>query len=287
MAWPFSKSIKSSPKVRKMPKSPKAPKAKQTGSKPINLSGFNARLARLESGLHKIERNISTLDSDYDSIIKNIDSERKSFKKEIEPLFDAEAENKKIFKSLSATNKNIMTKINVVAGGMEKLAARQVTYEKAWNPAVLKKTVETITATNNALELIEKRDLKNVKTIEKVGHGLFAISNHARDIEAGHIDARAAARELSIKAKNLQETVDYFFKNTESLNNRINANSAGMADIVAALDMMKDKLAAVESQATQLTDMKDKLEQNMRSAEQLAQRIAYLEKATVKTIVLE
>ncbi len=235
----------------------------------------------------KVEKDISTLDSGHNIMAKEVDQERKSLTKEIEPLYDMEAENKKAFRSIAAANKNIVTKINATNDNIEKLAARQFAYEKAWNPAVLKKTVETISEVNKTLETMEKRDSKNAKTIEKVQHGIVAVSGHARDIEAEHIDAKAAARELAIKAKNLQETVDYFFKNTESLNNRINSNSAGMTDIVAALDMIKNKLAAVESQTTQLAEIKNRLEQNARSAEQLAERVAYLEKATVKTIVLE
>ena len=117
--------------------------------------------------------------------------------------------------------------------------------------------------------------------------GLFSISKHASDIEAEHIDAKMAARELTKKAENLKDTMNYFFKQSESLNNRINSNTTSVSEIASTLDLIKDKILALESQSAQLSEIKDMLEQNARSIDQLTQRIAYLEKATVKTIVLE
>ncbi len=237
--------------------------------------------------LDKLGKTVSSMDSELATLHEEIDEERKSFSKEVMPLFDAETENKKKFRSVAAINRNMSAKIDATRTEIANVAAKQAAMIKSWNINVLKRTDKTLADVNKVIEAIEKRDSKNVRNLDKVHSGIFAISKHAADIEAEHIDAKMTARELVIKAENLKDTMNYFFKQSESLNNRINSNTAAATEITAALELIKDKILALESQSAQLTEIKDMLEQNSRNIDQLTQKIAYLEKATVKTIVLE
>ncbi len=251
------------------------------------LFDADAASAKKFKELDKVNAVVLDMNSELDSLRAEVDEARVSFSKEITPLFDAENENKKIFRSLYAANKNILARIELARTDAAKVAAKQAAFEKSWNPSVLKKIAETLGLLNKAIADIERRDSKNMRNLTRLQNGMSAISKHARDIEAEHTDARFAARELAEKAKNLKETVDYFFKNTESLNNRINANAAGLAGITDTLELAKNKILALENQSAQLTDINEKLEQASRNIDQLIQKVAYLEKATVKTIVLE
>lgn len=251
------------------------------------LFDADAASAKKFKELDKVNAVVLDMNSELDSLRAEVDEERVAFSKEITPLFDAENENKKIFRSLYAANKNILARIELARTDAAKIAAKQAAFEKSWNPSVLKKIAETLGLLNKAIADIERRDSKNMRNLTRLQNGVSAISKHARDIEAEHTDARFAARELAEKAKNLKETVDYFFKNTESLNNRINANAAGLAGITDTLELAKNKILALENQSAQLTDINEKLEQASRNIDQLIQKVAYLEKATVKTIVLE
>jgi len=251
------------------------------------LYDSDANFAKRIGTLEKINKVLSTIDSELTSLHEEIDEERKSFTKEVEPLFDADVENKKKFKSLDAIDKSILARITAARTEIANVAVKQAAMEKAWNINVLKRTAKTVEDVNKTIAAIEKRDSKNVRNLDRVQSGLFSISKHASDIEAEHIDAKMAARELTKKAENLKDTMNYFFKQSENLNNRINSNTTSVSEIASTLDLIKDKILALESQSAQLSEIKDMLEQNARSIDQLTQRIAYLEKATVKTIVLE
>lgn len=246
-------------------------------------STFTKRFKELD----KVNDVVSDINSELDSLRAEVDEERVAFSKEITPLFDADNENKKRFRSLLAADKAILARANLARIDTAKVAAKEAAFEKSWNPSVLKKIAETLGMLNKAIADIERRDSKNMRNLTRIQTGIFAISKHARDIEAEHTDARFAARELAEKAKNLKETVDYFFKNTESLNNRINANTSGLTEITSALELARDKILSLESQSAQLADISEKLEQASRTIDQLVQKVAYLEKTTVKTIVLE
>jgi predicted nucleic acid-binding Zn-ribbon protein len=251
------------------------------------LFDADAASAKKLKEIDKVNAVVSDINSELDSLRAEVDEERVAFSKEITPLFDADNENKKKVRSLEAAGKNTSARIDLARTDTAKAVAKQAAFEKSWNPAVLKKVAETLGMLNKAIVDIERRDSKNMRNLTKLQTGMFAISKHARDIEAEHTDARFAARELAEKAKNLKETVDYFFKNTESLNNKINANAAGLAEITDTLELAKNKILALENQSAQLTDLNEKLEQASRNIDQLIQKVAYLEKATVKTIVLE
>lgn len=248
-----------------------------------NDAAFSNRFKTLD----KVSKVLVEVDKELSALHEEINEERKSFTKEVAPLFDADSENKKKIKNLENTSKNIMARIETARGETAKLAANVSAFEKVWNPNVLKRVSNTLGDVNKTIAAIEKRDSKNVRNLDKVHSGIFAIAKHAAHIEAEHIDTKMAAGELAKKAENLKDTMDYFFKQSESLNNRINANTTGLADIANTLDVIKDKLLAVEGQSAQLSEIKDMLAQNSKNIDQLTQRLAYLEKATVKTIVLE
>ena len=302
MAWPFKKQAKKRPKPPSTPgaaaKKKLPARHKVAVQKPVNFSGVNAKIARLEGHLAALNKKFDTFKKTADSTTNNINigiSEAihndsaivKKIRADERTESANHSENKNKIKNLDATNRNIYSKINAIKGDIAKISARQDAMEKSWNPSVLKRISETISSVNDMLIATEKRNSKNVRILERIHAGISAISQHASHIEAEHTDAKFAAKELADKAKNLKETVDYFFKNTESLNNRINANTAGLTDLTNTLDMIKDKLLAVENQSAQLAKFSGMLEQNSRNIDQLIQKVAYLEKATIKTIVLE
>lgn len=237
--------------------------------------------------LDKVSKVLVEIDKELSALHEEIDDERKSFTKEVTPLFDSDVEKNKKIKSLENADKNIVARIEAARGETAKLAANVSVFEKVWNPNVLRRVANTLGDVNKTIAAIEKRDAKNTRNLDKVHTGIFTIAKHASDIESERIDTKMAARELAKKAENLKNTMDYFFKQSENLNNRINTNTAGLADIANTLEVIKDKLLTVEGQSAQLSEIKDMLAQNSKNINQLTQRIAYLEKATVKTIVLE
>jgi len=238
------------------------------------------RLRKLESRLDRLDKNFASLQEETDSAIVNINKEHTK-------LFNADAENKKKIKVLDIINKSTLAKTDIARADAAKIAAKQAAFEKNWNPVVLKKIAETLGIVNKMMASIEARDSKNTRNFNRLQSSMLSLSRHASDIEAEHTDAKLAARELANKANNLKETVDYFFKNAENLNNRINTNASNLVEVTSALDLIKDKLVALENQSTQFTNVSDALEQASRNIDQLVQKVAYLEKATVKTIVLE
>ncbi|MEM2874150.1 MAG: hypothetical protein QW063_01730 [Candidatus Nanoarchaeia archaeon] len=140
---------------------------------------------------------------------------------------------------------------------------------------------------SKALVMLEKKSAANVKNLEKTNAGIVAISKHASDIEAEHLDAKFAAEELAKKADNLKDTVDHFFKQIDIVNSKLNANTATLLDITSILETLKGRLEAVEAQAANLSQINETINNQAKLIEQLTQRLAYLEKATVKTVVLD
>lgn len=238
------------------------------------------RLRKLESRLDRLDKNFISLQEETDSAIVSINKEHTK-------LFNADAENKKKIKVLDVVSKSTFAKADIARADAAKIAAKQIAFEKSWNPVVLKKIAETLGIVNKMMASIELRDSKNTRNFGRLQASMLSLSKHASDIEAEHTDAKLAARELASKANNLKETVDYFFKNAENLNNRINTNASNLVEVTNALDLIKDKLVALENQSGQLANVSDALEHASRNIDQLVQKVAYLEKATVKTIVLE
>jgi chromosome segregation protein len=256
------------------------------------------RLRRLESQLSKLNRNLDSLGKKFDSANRMTYRELAAVvandAKIVKKIKDAEkientnhSENQRKIRNLEVLNKNISARITAARTETANVAAKQSAMEKSWNINVLNRTAGATAEVTKALATLEKRDSKNVRNLDKIRSGIFAISSHAANIEAEHVDARMIAKELATKAENLKDTMNHFFKQSESLNNKVNTNAAGLSELASTLEVIKDKLVALENHPTQLTELKELLDQNLKNIDQITHRIAYLEKATVKTIVLE
>ena len=241
----------------------------------------------VQRDLDKLRKRVLKLSDNFDRLREEIDSEIHDIKKETTPLFDKNIELDRRTKALEKANAKMNTNMSGLADATGKINKRVSALVAAWNPEVLKSMVSGMDSFSKALKSLEKRSAATLKNLNKTNAGVVAIANHAGDIEAEHTDAKFAAKELSEKSDNLNDTVKQFFQQTDAVNSKLTANASILDDLTSAIELMKDRLNATEEKAATISEVRALLEENSRMLSQLAQRLAYLEKISVKTIVLD
>jgi len=244
------------------------------------LDVINANIAKLQKGLDKLSGSI-------DGVRKEFDAEIRSVSKEIAPLFDKDIELDKKIKSIDRTDDEIVSTIDKLQSTLAGVNGKVSAMERTWNTTTLKGVVNNIEAITKALASLERKSTDVVRKLYKTNAGVVAISQHASDIEAEHKDAKFASEELSRKADNLKETVDSFFGQIDAVDGKLNANAAALSDLTSAAEALKDRIETIEAKAPDAAQLKMMLDEQSKMLDQLAQRLTYLEKITVKTIVLE
>ena len=126
------------------------------------------RLRKLESRLDKFDRNFISLQEETDSAICGINKEHTK-------LFNADAENKKKIKVLDIINKSTFAKADIARADAAKIAAKQIAFEKSWNPIVLKKIAETLGIVNKMMASIEMRDSKNTRNFSRLQASMLSL----------------------------------------------------------------------------------------------------------------
>ncbi len=247
---------------------------------------LSVKIKEVEQRIKKLE-SLLKLRAEFDELAEEFSDEIKSINKEITPLFDASSSAEKKFNQLSKTDANIIATMSGMRTVLSKMDSKASQMEKAWDVTTLKKIVDGMAVLSKTLAALEKKSSDTNRKLERTNNGIIAIARHASDIEAEHADAKYAADELAKKAENLRDTMEHFFKQVDAVDNKLNANATALSDLATAVESFKGRIESLESQNTIISDLSTQLQQQSQTVDQLTKRLAYLEKATVKTIVLD
>ena len=253
-----------------------------------DLKGLDKDLSKEhDKDLDKLSKQISKLTREIEALRKMQSAEKKAVRQDFQFASSRDTELGRRIKDLGRAQTALQTKIEVVSDTLVQLDNRMANVEAAWNPSVLKQIVGNLESFSRAISSLEKHSASTLKNIERTNNGVLAIARHAKDIEAEHMDAKIAATELADKTEHLNETVKQFFKQTEAVNSRLDANMSVLNEITNTIQLMKNRLDASEQRAMTVAQLREMMDEANKYLEQLAQRMAYLEKICAKTIVIE
>ena len=244
-------------------------------------------LDTINANISKLQKSIDKLSDAIDGTRKEFDAEIRSVKKEMTPLFDKDIELGKKIRSIGKTDEDLITTLAHLQANVTNIGKKVSGMEQTWSTPTLKSIVDGMSTVTKTLTSLEKRSADVVRKLERTNAGVVAISKHASDIEAEHRDAKFASEELVKKSENLKETVDSFFKQIDAVDSKLNSDATALSDLTAAIEALKGRLESVEGQTPNFVQLKELLDDQSKITDQLLQRLAYLEKVTVKTIVLD
>lgn len=247
---------------------------------------LSSKIKEVENRLKKLE-SLSKLQAEFDELAEEFSNEIKAVNKEITPLFDNDVASDKKIIGVEKTMKVLISNVSKLQAGLVAMDRKAASMERAWSVPALKRIVDGMAMLSKTQMLLEKRSAELNRKLERTNAGMVAIAKHASDIEEQRQDAKYASEELAKRASNLKDTMDHFFKQIDAVDSKLNANANALSDLTGIIETLKARLDTVESQNPIISQMSTQSDQQSQTIDQLNKRLAYLEKTTVKTIVLD
>jgi archaellum component FlaC len=226
------------------------------------------------------------------SSISGVSSELSSFKKtarrEVSSIVARQQkEHKKDVQEMGKGELRLGADLERVRSVVGAIGNRVSRVEAAMNPAVMKQIVSNLDKFSQALKAMERHNTGTLSSLEKTNTGIVAIAQHSRDIEREHNDAKIAASELAKRSANLDASVKEFFKQTEAVNGKLNANLTVLDEMTKTMALLSTRMSEMEKKAQDIEHLRVAVNDANKYIEQMAQRLAYFEKIAVKTYVIE
>ncbi|MEM4713933.1 MAG: hypothetical protein QXQ79_00075 [Candidatus Nanoarchaeia archaeon] len=255
-----------------------------------NLKASKKETALLYSNNKDLQKEIDKLRSAVTNLAKttnNLTSELKEIKTEIGTYKkDINAKTENLRKETNVTSLKLTEIISLLNKDLENLKEKVSVIENTWNSDTLNSLVSEIkTISLNAKDL-KKQSEKNLKNFDRINAGLVAIAKHSEDIKHEQQTSQEFAAELSKKSENLEKTAQSFFTSVDALNSKLNISVSALNDLASVVENLKMQLNDAENKINTLLNLQSVVAENNAILSELKKRLEYLEKVTVKTVVI-
>jgi len=316
MAWPFSKA-----KLETPPRPPSPVKKKVTkvvdGLKEITklakgLGSINKdfdifrkevddELKTLNKGFAPIldkneaqEKEISELRANSQKLAKSTEGVRKSVEslhaefhdgvkplgKNIAAVLDKNMEQDSKIKDLEAIDNKMLSTIDGFERDIDGMKDIIKDVENTFSIGALDKLSNSIKSFGKTLNKMEEDDDELVKSLEKVDRRIGNVERKAADVEMAQQEAKNMAEMLSQNAEEFKSVVNTHTENMVAMSSKVNAALNQYTDIEQMTVDLQNRMRTIENQLSLLN-------QNSQILSELARKVAYLEKTTSKTIVVD
>ena len=294
MAWPFNKQKLKAPQ----PPAPKPSFSSKMSNEhqkiqeniKENLGDIKVLAKRhkeLSGSLESHKKNLSTLEKEFDVHRGEMLDEIKSINKNLGPLYDTDTELGKSVKDLELMDKKLLSEINKVERKVKDVKDIVQNVESTFNPEALRKLKAQIHELANFANQIGKRDESQLKTLQRVDRRIGIVEKHSETIDEEKTAIKESADALALHAAELKQTVGGYTDQLVELSGKVSANIAKTADISEQANALMKRLESVEGQLVAASELSRILEEHSSLLAQIAKRLEYLEKTTVKTVVLD
>lgn len=294
MAWPFSK-----PKLKvPQPQASKTSKPAYKVSFSSVMTGEHKKLqeefaennAKIKDTLNvseKTKKNLDVLEKEFDEHREEMMDEIKSINKNLGPLYDKDTELEKDIKELGLMDKKLLSEIAKVERKAKDAKDIVENVESVFSPEAIRKLKLQLIEANNSAKLVESNDLRALKKLQNIDRRIGVVAKHAETMGAEKEAMQQSAEALAQHAAELKETIGGYSDQLVELSGKVSANIAKTADIDAEVHAILHRLESAESQISAVTDISRAMQEQSALLAQIARRLEYLEKTTVKTVVLE
>ena len=293
MAWPFSKPALKIPQ----PQAPKKAKpAKVSFSSAMSgehkklqdeLADNNVKVKDVLNISGKTKKGLDILEKEFDEHREEMTDELKAINKNLGPLFDKDAELEKHAKELELMDKKLMSEINKVEKKARDVKDIVQNVEDTFNTETIKKLKSQLIAANNSAKLVESDDLNIMKKLQSIDRKIGVIERHSNSMNEEKEAMRNSAEQLAEHAAELKTTIGGYADQLIELSGKVSANIAKTADVDAEVHAIVKRLEILESQLSSVADMVNVVQEHSSILAQIARRLEYLEKTTIKTVVLD
>ncbi len=152
--------------------------------------------------------------------------------------------------------------------------------ENTFSIGALDKLSSSIKSFGKTLNKMEEDDDELVKSLEKVDRRIGNVERKAADVEMAQQEAKNTAEMLSQNAEEFKSVVNAHTENMVAMSSKVNAALNQYTDIEQMTVDLQNRMRAIENQLGLLN-------QNSQILAELARKVAYLEKTTSKTIVVD
>ena len=287
MAWPWDKKLKISNARRVVVKQTTAQKLTKSVKKTKPSLLPNISPSKLQNKLETSQSWIKKLSRDFDLHRDDVFDEIKAVNKSIGAVYDKEAHHDKEIKDLKVVDNKLLSEIDTIERKVKSVKDIVANIEREFNADTIKKFKQTLDDFSSTFKLLEAKDLQLLTTLQRVDKRLAGIEKHSGQIDAEREEIKETSEKLTQNAQELKDTVNNYAEQMLELSNKVSANISKTADINEQVNAMLSRIETAEGQTAALNQLAKALEQNSRLLAELAKRVDYLEKTTVRTVVLD
>ncbi|MFH0868804.1 MAG: hypothetical protein V1839_01105 [archaeon] len=258
-----------------------------TGKSVEDIKELHKRHKELLSSLDVHGKNLATLEKEFDEHREEVLDEIKAINKNLGPLYDKDAKLEKDICDLTLAGKQLISEIEKVSRKAKDVKDIVTSVESAYSTDNMKKIIDQINEVNGSIRAIQSKDESAVNVLQRVDRRIGAVEKHSQLMDAERAEMKASADALVQYASELKETVGGYSNQLVDLSSKASANISKTSDIDQQLRSAMGRVGAIEGQLIAAEKLSEIMQQHSRIITEIAKRLEYLEKSTVRTMVLD
>jgi len=298
MAWPFSKKkaeSKSKPRPKHKPEDVKAKLAHlERDVKTMDVRKQLARLAQDLGLFQKVAKRVTVLEKELASVNKAVDSQQKetaeefkSINKQFGPILDGGSEHDKRLKELESANKKLLSSMEDLERELKGVKEIVKDVEVTFSVDAFNRLAHGISALTKNLRAIEEDDDELIKTLQKVDKRIGTVEDRAAEVGVAQREAKDVADSLTQHAADFKDMLEEYSEKMLSMSSKVNAAISQNVDLNQQTNELNSRLVTTEEQLAALNEIRGAMDHNSQVLADISKRLAYLEKSTVKTLIVD
>ncbi|MGC8940559.1 MAG: hypothetical protein ACP5JY_00775 [Candidatus Nanoarchaeia archaeon] len=252
-----------------------------------NTNDFGKEIKALEKQVAHLQKEITKLYLNSKTARSEAESEIKSVRKEIAKLFDSQANISAKINALSKVKNDMADILSTLSSEHAALKQDVANIKSVFDQESIESLKNSIKFISDAIADIKRTSEKNLKKFENATSNFAAISECVTSIEEENKRLQEYASELSEKNTELHKVAEEFFSQVDLINSKINSNSSALLDLTNVVENLKNEISLLENQTAQLPTIQNAINSIRATLTDLQRKVDYIEKTTVKTIVID
>lgn len=252
-----------------------------------DIKELHRRHKELSSSIESHGKNLTILEKEFDEHRNEMLDEIKAINKNLGPLYDKDVHLEEDLCSLTKAGKEIVSEVEKISRKVKDIKDIVLNVEGAYSPENMKIIVDQIRQVISSVRAIENKDTNTVDILQRVDRRIGVVEKHSQVIDAERAEMKASADALAQHASELKETVGGYARQLVDMSSKISANIAKTADIDEHVRGIMRRTESIEGQLVAAEKLSQILQEHSRLVTEIAKRLDYLEKATVKTMILD
>jgi len=237
------------------------------------ISELQANSQKLAKSTEGVRKSVESLHAEFHDGVKPLS-------KNIAAVIDKNMEQDDKIKDLEAIDNKMLSTIDGFERDIDGMKDIIKDVENTFSIGALDKLSGSLKSFSKTLNKMEEDDDELVKSLDKVSRRIGNVEKKAADVEMAQQEAKNTAEMLSQNAEDFKNVVNTHTENMVAMSSKVNAALNQYTDIEQMTVDLQNRMRAIENQLGLLN-------QNSQILSELARKVAYLEKTTAKTIVVD